>query len=1218
MSGVAKRPRAATILAIALLLIGLTAASPAAAAPALEVTSSHGGAFTPGSFRTYSVSLRNVGDAPVPAGSVTIVDTIPANMTAVGASGAPFWSCSIGAGGQTVTCTGPSLVPSIPPGSETCALFATTCPISIKVQVDSDAVPGTVSNEVQASGGGAPSPDTHSDPTEIVLAPFGIVDSADAPALPDRAFWAGTCDLDAAPEIGQPIAGGIGSRPANIFTPNPTGVYANPNGPFTGTPNSVPAPDRSLHCIDHGTPVQGVPAWFALPSWRLPAETQAAAHADGSATMTFDRAPSNGDNEDPINKRLNGSIDNLHVDLPPGFVGDPTAVPKCTNEQFGGKPVQCPPESQVGVAQIATREPTVHGVGQLVHPVYNLEPREGRLAEFGIPDVAGGYTNVRVVAKARTNGDFGVTTFVPQIPAAIEVYSQSVTLWGVPWAEEHDLWRPREFGSGDGVEVEHAISESGLDPADQASYDPSWGAIRPFVSNPTECDGQQPITRLAIDSYENPGSFLLEGDPDLTDPDWKTYEAPAPPVTGCGGVPFDADIEMQASNAADAPTGLTVDLSIPQNDDPPEAVAQNPDDETGAPAHWHSAAGRATAQLSKAVVSLPEGFSVNPSGAAGLDGCSDAEIGLVQQGNPPRFDNEDPFDGDGAECPAGSRIGTVVVDTPLLEEPLRGVVVLGDPKSTDPQSGQMFRLFIVVVDEARGLVAKIYGSAVADPRTGRLTATFDRNPRVPFENMELRWKGGPRSTIATPPRCGARSWASTFSPWTAEHGQAGQPVSDPGSLATSANCGYGFSPKIDAGTSDRRAGGSGAFSFKLTRADGEQRLSGVSATLPAGLLGSVRDVPLCSGGQAAAGACPAASRIGTVDAGAGAGLPFFLEKKGTAYLTEGYKGAPYGLMVKVPVEAGPFRGAFALKPIVVRQALHVDRTTAQVTAVSDPLPQIHHGIPLRVRQVMVKVDRPGFMRNPTDCSAKSVVGRIVSADGAIARPSTPFQASGCGALSFRPRLGLRLTGRRQVVTGRHPGVRAVLTQAPGEAGVRKTVVRLPLSLALDPENAQALCEYDDGTKPDLEKRCPAGSKVGRARAVSPLLKEPLAGDVYFVKNVRFGPTGNRIATLPMIVVALRGEIAVNLRGVSSTTKAGKLVSTFDAVPDAPTSRFNLNIEGGADGILAVTRTRRGRISICRGRHVAEADFDGQNGRRYDRDIRFKTPCRKRKAAAKRR
>jgi hypothetical protein len=275
-----------------------------------------------------------------------------------------------------------------------------------------------------------------------------------------------------------------------------------------------------------------------------------------------------------------------------------------------------------------------------------------------------------------------------------------------------------------------------------------------------------------------------------------------------------------------------------------------------------------------------------------------------------------------------------------------------------------------------------------------------------------------------------------------------------------------------------------------------------------------------------------------------------------------------------------------------------------------------------VRRVLVNVDRPNFMLNPSNCAQKEVGAAISSVEGTVANLSNPFQASGCKDLRFKPRLALRLTGRKQVRTGKHPGIRAVVTQKGiPEAGIAKAEVRLPKSLALDVDNAQALCEFVDGTKLDLENHCPRGSIVGRARAVTPLLNRPLVGNVYFVKNVRIDKdTGNEIRTLPMIVVALRGEIAVNLVGESSTTKSGKLVNTFDQVPDAPVSRFNLNIKGGKNGILAVTRTRRSTINLCARpkSHVAEADMDGHNGKRHDRDIRMKTPCSKRQTKAAKR
>jgi hypothetical protein len=1097
----------------------------------------------------------------------------------------------------------------------------------------------------------------------------GAGPAQEAPAMPEarHAFWAGTCDRGGAPAPGVAIPDGIGTYSATTSSPDPF---------FGISPRyvSVPAPATAAHCIEWGIPAPIVqsPAtstvpWSQPPSWRLAAHSQAGGHPDGTSNFALNRV-------DPTGNTIDGTLDNIVVDLPPGFVGDPTAVTKCTAEQFGQTPLLCPPESQVGVLQLEIQAvfgaENVPSGNERIYPVYNLEPRRGNAAELGFGYASGeDAVNVRIVAKARTNSDFGVTAFVGQIPAALQVRSQQITLWGIPWAASNDVWRAPlalKPGPSNGCRAQAGLTgetrlylpPSGFTaPGCAQSYQPSWGPIKPFLSNLTECTGGGLSTRIAVDEFQQPGPYTPERDPaiapypaveDEVQPQgsvanpttWRTYSSPAPAMQRCSAVPFAAQMDLQPTTAAaGSASGLSVDLGIAQNDDSPfgpPAVGSPESVVDGyvadAAAHWKSDAGLATSHLDKAVVSLPEGFSVNPSAASGLDGCSDAEIGVRQQGNPPLFNNGDPFNSDpsdGAECPQASIIGEVFVDVPLLEEPLRGHVVLGDPKSTDPASGEMFRMFIVVKDVERGVIAKVYGSATADPASGRLTATFDENPRVPFEAMRLDFKQGAHGVLATPQRCASHGWASTFTPWTAAHGAGGQSVQAGGAMTTSENCGFGFAPALAAGMDTQAARAHGTFSFRFARSDGEQYLRGLTTTLPRGLLASVKDLPLCTDAQAGAGACPASSKIGLVDAKAGAGDPFVLEEKGELFLTEGYKGGQYGLAVKIRPIAGPFRGAMELSPIMVRQAIHVDRKTAQVTAISDPFPLIHHGVPLRVREVTVLVNRGGFMLNPSDCAQKQIDATLVSEQGVNAGVSNAFHASGCQRLAFKPKLALRLTGRKQVKTGKHPGIRATVTQkGVPEAGIEKAEVRLPKSLALDVDNAQALCEFETGTKPDLENHCPKGSIVGRARAVSPLLNDPLVGNVYFVKNVRRSSSGNLIRTLPMIIVALRGEIAVNLTG-ESNVKKGKLVNTFDNVPDAPISRFNLNINGGKNGILAVTRTRRGLINLCARpkSHIAEADMDGQNGRRHDRDIRMKTPCAKkskktkaqrRKAAAKRR
>ncbi|HEX2070388.1 MAG TPA: hypothetical protein VHF90_01920 [Thermoleophilaceae bacterium] len=1189
--------------------LGALGASGAEAAPQFDVSVSSPERVAPGGEqRRFTVSLVNSGTTAT-TGPVTLTASLPAGVTATAAadtSGFGVWTCVITDAGRTVTCTGPNFDVTIAPGFDACegaGFDLPPCPIVIATNFAEDMpTGGSVESVVEACGGGAAECATESVLTKIrhFGDDFGIADvnvpgEQSVPAYPGtKAMWAGTCNRAAAPGFGEPIPGGFGTRPSTVQKPESS------SGELGF--DTVPAPAVVPHCIDWGveTTLADHDLFSTPPAWRLPAATEAGDHPDATSVFHYEKR------DDMFS--VDGSVDDIVFDLPAGFVADPNATPKCTAEQFAKYPVECPAETQVGVLtlHLVALAGNLDRLSTENHPVFNLEPRKGRVAELGVANLSSeNATTARIVGKARTDGDFGVSAFVFQLPPALPLVAQQITLWGVPWASANDEWRT----SGNGK-----FTIEGVPPGEREPYQPSWGPIRPFVSNPTECDGKEPVATLLTDSYQNQGAFTASGFPDLSDPDWVTVSSASPPVSGCERPPFDPAATLRPTvSTPDSPSGLDVDLTIPQNNDPPAAVATDPSDSAGAPAFWRSPAGRATAHLEKSVVTLPEGLTVNPSGAAGLEGCSDEQFGMVVGGPPARFNNEDPFDGQGAECPAGSRIGTVSVQTPLLDETLDGTVVLGTPKSTDPASGQMLRMFLVIESEERGLIAKIYGTAVADPQTGRLTATFEQNPRLPFEHLSLRLKGGDHGLLATPQECGAKTTRSVFSPWTAAHGGGG-PVRDlSDGFAVAGDCSHGFGPQLSAGMSTSAARGNGNFSFKFTRNDGEQWVNGLTAQLPSGLLASVRDVPLCSSAQAAAGACPAGSRIGTVDAAAGAGTPFVLERKGSAYLTEGYKGCAYGLLVVVPVEAGPFRGPMALSDVVVRQRVCVDPTDAHVTAISDPLPTIHHGVPLRVRSVTVNVDRPGFMLNPSDCEAKEITAGFSSPQGATSMRAVAFQAAGCADLAFKPKLSLALTGRKQARTGKHPGVRAKVTQkGVGEAGIESAKVTLPKSLALDPDNAQALCEFADGTKPDLEDHCPKGSIVGRARAVSPLLKRPLAGNVYFVKNVRQSSSGNTIRTLPMIVVALRGEIAVNLKGESSTTKAGRLVNTFARVPDAPISRFNLNIKGGKRGILAVTRTRRSRIDICNGRQTAEADMDGHNGRVHDRNIRIKTPCKAKK------
>jgi hypothetical protein len=831
-----------------------------------------------------------------------------------------------------------------------------------------------------------------------------------------------------------------------------------------------------------------------------------------------------------------GPVEQPHrilVDTPAGLVGDPTAMPTCPEDMLkaegNGLVAKCPVGSQIGYAWIADGAP---GSAAFAAPIFNLERPVGSPGVFAFV-VTGVVIKLNPTVRA---GDFGVTIDSGTIASAAAIAEFEVNLWGVPADPANDRMR---VDSGGTVWC-FAGFGCGTSGAPVASQSPRV----PFLSLPTSCPGAPDVTTARLDGWRSIGQFATRSF--SSDFDGVPFT-----MTGCERLAFDPSVAARpTSTRADSPTGLEFDLSVPQSE-----VAN----------------GLSTAHVRDVSVTLPEGMSVSPSAAGGLAACSDAQLDLSTT--------------DPVKCPEASKIGTVEVETPLLEEPLSGAVYVGSQQSDDPMSGRMFRLFLVA--EGSGVRVKLEGGVTADPVTGQLTATFNNNPQVPFSQLRVRMFGGQNAALATPPTCGAKTVHVHMTSWS------GKSVDRQSSFNVDCASGLGgFSPSFTAGAVTPIAGDFSPFVVGIKKADGQSAIDGLSIDMPQGVLATIKG--------------NLNTQVGSVTAFAGSGdKPFPLP--GRVFLEGAYGDAPYSLRVVVPAKAGPFD----LGEVVVRQKVYVDPATAEVRVVSDPIPTIVKGVPTRLQRLDVNVDKPGFMVNPTSCEPKEVKATLRSAAGQTAALNARFQVGSCGELAYSPKLTLGLTGRKQVTTGKHPGIRARLRQASGQAATEKAKVTLPAALALDPDNAQALCEFTDGTKPDLEKHCPKGSIVGRARASTPLLERDLTGDVYFVKNVRKDArTGNEIRTLPMIVVALRGEIAINLKGEASTTKAGSLVNTFANLHDAPISKFSLNIQGGKNGILAVTRTRKSKINLCAkpNSHRAAIDLDGHNGKNADYAAKVKTPC----------
>ncbi|MEX0973411.1 MAG: hypothetical protein WDZ46_09180 [Solirubrobacterales bacterium] len=872
-----------------------------------------------------------------------------------------------------------------------------------------------------------------------------------------------------------------------------------------------------------------------------------------------------------------GRPKDIVVDLPPGFVGDPTAVTQCPHSAWRENEPGCPPESQVGVAYAFT--PAVPDFQ--LSAVYNMVPPKNRPAQLAFRSPGG-----KVVIDPHVRPDGSISARVRQITEAGDLWASKVVLWGVPADASHDqqrcmdlnqtVWRCVGYDSEGNERLRHQPSSS-LEPR------------RPFLTNPTRCAGPAPRSSFRIASWANPAADIN----DPSDPAWASATVVHPALSGCEALEFSPTLTARpTTNRAESPSGLDVRLGIPQNQDPD---------------------GLATAHLKDTTVTLPEGLTLNPAAANGLAACSGAEIGLQSPAGtvPPRFDEAQP------RCPAAAKLADAKVTTPLLADPLSGEVYLA--AQGDNPFASTYALYIVI--RGPGILVKLAGKTSPDPASGRLTASFEQNPQLPFSELELDFFGGPRGPLATPPTCGTHTTASRLTPWSAPF--SGPPAASTDAWQIAAGPGGGhcagsdaelpFAPQLEAGTLAPLAGAHSPFALRLRRADGQREIEGLRVALPSGLVGSLSGVPACpepslakfagrantppgtAASEIATPSCPPASALGRVVIGAGAG-PAPLHLSGQAYLAGPYKGAPLSLAAIVPAKAGPFD----LGAVMVRSALHVDPRTAQITAISDPIPSVIEGTPVKLRDLRLLLDRPGFMLNPTSCEPMQIAAGVSGAGGAVAQLANRFQVAECAALGFKPRVALRLLGPTE--RGANPRLRAVVRPRSGDANIARTVVRMPRSAFLDQSHIRTIC-----TRVQFAAdACPPGSVYGRAIARTPLLDEPLAGNVYLRSS------DNK---LPDLVADLRGPayrpIRVELVGRTDSVK-GALRSSFDVVPDAPVSFFRLDLLGGKRGLIENSR------NLCSGAQKAGLNLQAHNSRRLRKAQRIAVPRCKRQRRAKKR
>jgi hypothetical protein len=886
--------------------------------------------------------------------------------------------------------------------------------------------------------------------------------------------------------------------------------------------------------------------------------------------------------------REDRNIKTLRVDLPPGLTVNPNATAKCSLEDFEkkvetepGKFAQvpaCTPDTRVGTEEV-TLVTTLAGVvpapipgntlpagtvvppseaSQTKVPVYNIEPNKGEPALFGF-----------VVAAKEV------------------VFLKTDVAWQSDFHEGFTIELPKE-------EPPFATLKSRLVQNGRAGNGT-------FITNPTTCFNPNEFPHLystwfRAHSYgdENPtfpvGSTAVEAKVEDSSGNLIQQE-------GCDSVPFEPTIDMNAGTTQiDSPSAATVDVKLPF--DPAKEGGDK----------------QSQSHVRKAEVTLPPYMGLNPSGAQGLVACTDQQFkkGVRDYNN---------------ECPAESKVGTATVESPPLNRPLTGDVYVGTQNSSNPESGEQFRILVEAKEPEEGVAARLIGHVKANARTGQLTAVFDEQqklemtgsekdlpsglPQVPFTSVKLHMDGGDKAVLTSPPICSSES-TSKLEPY-ARPGTNAEPkstvtvTSDP----TGGNCPKTmaerkFTPGYKANTNSTKGGAYSPFHVLITRRNGEQELKVVDVTLPKGLTGKLAGIPYCSEEAIAAAAgksgkaeqasasCPAASLLGTATTNSGTGTP--LKLGGNVYLAGPYKGAALSLVTITPAVAGPFD----LGTVVVRVALNVDPETAQIHAVSDVIPDVFGGVKLDLRSINLDIDRSQFMINPTNCAAQATTGAI---NGGGADPTNsatfssyavndPFQASECNKLGFKPKLKVTLNGPTK--RAKNPRLTAVLNAKNGQANVLRTALVMPHSLFLDQGHIGTVC-----TRPQLASHaCPKKSVYGHAEAKSPLLDRKLKGKVFLVSSNH---------ELPDLLVDLRGQVEIYLRGVISS-KHGGLKTVFNNVPDVPVSRFALKMKGGKKSLLVNS------TNTCAKPQRAKLNIKGQNGKKV-KNNKFKlniASCKKHK------
>ncbi len=828
---------------------------------------------------------------------------------------------------------------------------------------------------------------------------------------------------------------------------------------------------------------------------------------------------------------------NVLFNSPEGIFGNTNAIPQCSAVAFALN--ECGPDTQVGLITIHANYKGNPNYLLGTAPIYDIVPQPEELARFSfIAPVVN--IPIAIPVAVRTAGDYGLRFTVADITQFTPLASVRLTFWGFPASPSHNAERFAKGSSGKPEGCPELANTTCI-----TTPTPPNVPNDPLTDNTTTCTAEDLSNTSEVQTCQEPAHL-------------STAKAGYPAISECERETFNPVIQASATtDETDAASGLNIELKAPQF----EGFSASP------------------SELRSGIVTLPPGFTINPDAADGQSACTDSQA---------NFGSEGP-----ANCPDNSKIGNFAIGSPTLQGPLTGAIYIGEPKP-----GNQYRLFMVA--SGFGMKIKLIGSFHPDPLTGQLTTTFVDLPQLPFETFELHLFSSDRALMATPTACTVYTVTADMFPWNAT--AADQTSTQVFGLNTGPHGSEcpgqirPFRPSLAAGTSNPSAGGFSSFTLKLDREDGDQFLGHLNFTMPPGLTANLHGITYCPEAQIAAAAqtlgkveqvsprCPASSNIGTSNVAAGPGSHPF-HAVGRIYLAGPFQGAPLSLVAITPALAGPYDYG----TVVVRVALHIDPTDAHVIADSETVPEIIGGIPIRMREIQVNIDKPNFMINPTNCSPLSVGSEGIGDQGTAVAFSSYFHADNCFGLPFKPTMKItQLGGNKATSRGEDPSIRFDLNTRGGDANIKSVAVTLPSALEIDQNHLRNLC-----SKSELSTtHCAGREAIGRVKDETPLLEAPLEGLAYAVS----GYNG-----LPHVAFILGGQVMVIPQGESRATKPG-LRTEVPTVPDVPVGHFQLTLFGGNQGYLANTR------NLCHHPVTMSVEYSGQNGKKLSQKVAAKTAC----------